>query len=753
MRVEKATILLMVTAICERAIAVLLMVAIVCSVYPQTTSALVGSCSVSVSVTALQATTSSSVDVTIRNTSAQNIEWVSLAIPGGFNYGGNSVGNWSVADTPVGLDASGFIIAPGANYVFSLAISAGTVPGSSGEWTVRVSDDVSGQDPTVCSGNPRTSIIAQAPQDQNVGVSNVSVDALTDTSATLSWNTDISTDTVVYYGSSASYGAISAYQADLQVAHQVTISGLSAETIYHFQVVGHDGSGTYVYSTDNTFKTGPGAVVQKSNIGQAIPRQFERILPKVKNPTSKPPTVQIVTDTTRPFKIAPLINGSASDDGDIAAVLYSTDGGTNWLPVASLSVTGSFSFTPVLPKDGTYSLMVSAVDNEGQSSTGQPFSITIDAFAPVIGAASVSVGAVGIPVGAVMDSAIGISNDLLLSVDGGVTKLFVTARQVGKGDSEQVFSFSSAIESTLWSGALSFNRSGTYTITATAIDGAGNRDDKQLFMIRVRGTARVVDAKGDGLAARFIVYHQNIDTQQWRLWDAASYNQYNPFKTGKLGGYGLLLPPGTYYIKVSAEGFHQQISERFTLKQPTTITDTIVLAKKKVFNVGDLSLGTGQPTFMSKPYKPTITTNTEYRNPIQRMPRFKMQTVDDKPITNATLYGKTSVISFISLWSAQAGDQLRELSEMPDDVHVLAVVVGDDAAKVASYANTAGYKFPIIADKQGTLASSFGVNVVPSQFIVDNGGEIAYGSFQIISNEDVAQYEQQKSFRRALTGE
>ena len=74
------------------------------------------------------------------------------------------------------------------------------------------------------------------------------------TSATIAWTTCSSATGQVNYGTSTSYSS-SVSSATLTTAHSLTISGLTAGTLYHYQIVSKDSTGAIVSTGDSTFST------------------------------------------------------------------------------------------------------------------------------------------------------------------------------------------------------------------------------------------------------------------------------------------------------------------------------------------------------------------------------------------------------------------------------------------------------------------------------------------------------------------
>ncbi len=78
----------------------------------------------------------------------------------------------------------------------------------------------------------------------------------TDTGATISWTSDQAGTAQVFYGPSVSYGASSTFDnSTSSMSHTSFLGGLSPNTLYHFEVVTGNASGTMATSSDMTFTT------------------------------------------------------------------------------------------------------------------------------------------------------------------------------------------------------------------------------------------------------------------------------------------------------------------------------------------------------------------------------------------------------------------------------------------------------------------------------------------------------------------
>ena len=86
-------------------------------------------------------------------------------------------------------------------------------------------------------------------------ISNAGATSISPSGAVITWTTDKPASSQVSYGTTAGYGSSSALDATLVTAHSVTLSGMAAGTLYHYQVRSADSIGTVGTSSDLTFAT------------------------------------------------------------------------------------------------------------------------------------------------------------------------------------------------------------------------------------------------------------------------------------------------------------------------------------------------------------------------------------------------------------------------------------------------------------------------------------------------------------------
>lgn len=101
----------------------------------------------------------------------------------------------------------------------------------------------------------RTFTTAAPPDTTAPTISGVTSASTSSTAATVSWATNEASDTQVEYGVTAAYGSTTTLNATRVTTHGAGITGLAANTTYHYRVLSRDAAGNLAMSADLTFTT------------------------------------------------------------------------------------------------------------------------------------------------------------------------------------------------------------------------------------------------------------------------------------------------------------------------------------------------------------------------------------------------------------------------------------------------------------------------------------------------------------------
>lgn len=105
------------------------------------------------------------------------------------------------------------------------------------------------------AANQTIVIDGRSADQKSPALSAVAAASASGTLADITWSTDEVSDSQVEYGVTSSYGLSSPLQVTWVTAHRVSLTGLMANTTYHYRVKSKDPAGNLVVSDDFTFRT------------------------------------------------------------------------------------------------------------------------------------------------------------------------------------------------------------------------------------------------------------------------------------------------------------------------------------------------------------------------------------------------------------------------------------------------------------------------------------------------------------------
>ena len=184
-------------------------------------------------------------------------------------------------------------------------------------------------------------------------ISAVSAGSVTQTSATVTWTTDETSDSQVEYGTSTSYGSSTPLSGVLVTNHSVSVSGLTASTQYHFRVKSKDASGNLAVSPDATFTTSdPVADTTSPTVGLTAPTNGATVSGTVN------------------------VTANASDNIGVVGVQFKLDGAN--LGSEDTASPYAANWDTTLAASGTHTLSAVARDAAGNTATAATVTVTVD---------------------------------------------------------------------------------------------------------------------------------------------------------------------------------------------------------------------------------------------------------------------------------------------------------------------------------------------------------------------------------------
>jgi len=316
--------------------------------------ATVSSCTASVSPTSLSRNISADLIFTVNNAGSTTAVWVKITSPSSnFTLTGGNASGWSNTLSGSSMIFTSGSIAAGSSGNFPISVQTVDSEVAAASWTVEVSDDAGGAGATTCGGSTGVAISGdQVPPE----VTTLSLSDISSSSVKVSWTTNETTTGEVQYGADNTYGSAQASSAT-GTSHSVEITGLSANTTYHYTVEATDAAGNSNNSGDNTFVTAKTGTTTTTTVTVTTTKTETKIVAPPKDTT--PPIVSLGNDFKKVYFAAPVLAGTASDaSSGILSVDYSLDGGRNWLPVDKIANPGNkttrFEFKPPALLDGNF---------------------------------------------------------------------------------------------------------------------------------------------------------------------------------------------------------------------------------------------------------------------------------------------------------------------------------------------------------------------------------------------------------------
>jgi len=726
-----------------------LLLSLVISRYPKNVYA-AESCTASISPNSVLVDSDQTFSFSVTNTGDAAIVYIRVTAPSGsyslYNNGGIP-SPWIVGASGQQLETYNGTVESGNTFDFSIGGNIGSNPEAAANWTVEM---IATSDFIGCPGSLSTEITSGGDTTAPV-LSEPSLSEITSTTATVTWTTDEDSNSRVDYGTTLSYGSDKS-SALFTTAHSITLTGLTANTLYYYKITSTDESGNGGNRSGYNFNTAA-AGLEVSPTGSTTPTPTGTSTSTTTTPTltptptpipvdKTPPRIAISTELESSYMLAPEIVGSASDNEIVSKIDYSTDGGENWLPVDVIenpdTNSTAYSFIPYVFEDGNYQIQTRAIDLEGNIGTSNTLELILDRLPPRVGGNLLSLGPQPlIPnENGVIVTMKGLKQKITLSSVGGATeiKLFV-------GDKE--FDLTRSNETGLWSGEIALDEIGLYKLKTKAVDGVGNTTERDLNSILVVDAGRVSD-KESGNAVRggqVALYVKDPLINIWALWDGKPFGQDNPQIINDKGEYQFFLPAAEYYLQITSPGYEVLTSEIFRIGSITAFNADFELKEGGGLNLGFLNLSL--TNFFSEKAEVVLKT-------------FKVDTLEDElvgveapsfslPSTKGEIFdlddakGRAFVLSFISTWSPLSIEQVPILNASlgESDIPSKLVSVQETVSKLSVFVKKGKYNLDIVVDADGELVEKYQIKSLPTHFFIDKKGVIKKVITGVLNEEEI----------------
>lgn len=123
-------------------------------------------------------------------------------------------------------------------------------------------------------------------------------------------------------------------------------------------------------------------------------------------------------------------------------------------------------------------------------------------------------------------------------------------------------------------------------------------------------------------------------------------------------------------------------------------------------------------------------------------PDFSAHTLDGRTVALADFRGQKKVV--VAFWASWCGPCRMEMPTLiqfyknnhsdSSDFEILAVSIDEDSGDAAKFATAMKLNFPVLLDSSQKMARAYGVEGIPTMFVIDKAGNVIHGHVGLDSN-------------------
>lgn len=127
---------------------------------------------------------------------------------------------------------------------------------------------------------------------------------------------------------------------------------------------------------------------------------------------------------------------------------------------------------------------------------------------------------------------------------------------------------------------------------------------------------------------------------------------------------------------------------------------------------------------------------------LEEAPDFTLTDLDGHAVSLTDLRGKTVYLNFWTTWCKWCKKEMPAMKRVyasyeGEDLAIVAVDIGEDRNKVASYIDKGGYPFQVLLDADKKVSDLYRVTSIPVSVFVNKEGRIAYRKLGTMKEEEM----------------
>jgi thiol-disulfide isomerase/thioredoxin len=110
---------------------------------------------------------------------------------------------------------------------------------------------------------------------------------------------------------------------------------------------------------------------------------------------------------------------------------------------------------------------------------------------------------------------------------------------------------------------------------------------------------------------------------------------------------------------------------------------------------------------------------------------FTLKTPEGKSVTLSQLKGKVVFLNFWATWCGPCRVEMPGMEALhrryrEEGLEFVAVDIMENAVQVRDFMKNSNYTFPVLLDPHGSVSTSYGIQALPSTYILDRDGKIIF---------------------------
>jgi len=108
---------------------------------------------------------------------------------------------------------------------------------------------------------------------------------------------------------------------------------------------------------------------------------------------------------------------------------------------------------------------------------------------------------------------------------------------------------------------------------------------------------------------------------------------------------------------------------------------------------------------------------------------FTLPLLNGGDATLSSYRGKVVILNFWATWCPPCRTEMPSMEVLyqrfkNQGLEILAVDLGEDAATVRQFIQSNGYTFPVLLDRNNRVSNNYGIEAIPTSYILDREGRI-----------------------------